>query len=207
MSPCDLYEQRLVHHWASLLPPFLRWQRASVTLHLLLTGLRVTRVVPCGVGSHYPVWAIGWGYTWADNSGAKAFRRVSDHWTRQLNAWGGCPKRHEIMHLLIRCGLYRLLTLNNLHEWGQFPQHLWLVWAVQRTPKKMPITCVEILWTEPWRFLPSLCVLQLFKGKFFVCQGEDTRNITNKSDCTEASYKWVRHKYNFDNLGQVLIER
>jgi len=36
-----------------------------------------------------------------------------------------------------------------------------------------------------------------------VCQGEDTRNITNKSDCAEASYRWVRHKYNFDNLGQV----
>ncbi|XP_064323008.1 voltage-dependent T-type calcium channel subunit alpha-1G isoform X2 [Phalacrocorax carbo] len=47
--------------------------------------------------------------------------------------------------------------------------------------------------------------VQLFKGKFFVCQGEDTRNITNKSDCTEASYKWVRHKYNFDNLGQALM--
>ncbi|XP_039937290.1 voltage-dependent T-type calcium channel subunit alpha-1G isoform X16 [Hirundo rustica] len=47
--------------------------------------------------------------------------------------------------------------------------------------------------------------VQLFKGKFFICQGEDTRNITNKSDCTEASYKWVRHKYNFDNLGQALM--
>ncbi|XP_019398025.1 PREDICTED: voltage-dependent T-type calcium channel subunit alpha-1G [Crocodylus porosus] len=47
--------------------------------------------------------------------------------------------------------------------------------------------------------------VQLFKGKFFVCQGEDTRNITNKSDCAEASYKWVRHKYNFDNLGQALM--
>uniref|UniRef100_A0A9J8CPI7 Voltage-dependent T-type calcium channel subunit alpha n=1 Tax=Cyprinus carpio carpio TaxID=630221 RepID=A0A9J8CPI7_CYPCA len=47
--------------------------------------------------------------------------------------------------------------------------------------------------------------VQLFKGKFFVCQGEDTRNITNKSDCLQASYKWVRHKYNFDNLGQALM--
>ncbi|XP_077020881.1 voltage-dependent T-type calcium channel subunit alpha-1G isoform X2 [Tamandua tetradactyla] len=47
--------------------------------------------------------------------------------------------------------------------------------------------------------------VQLFKGKFFVCQGEDTRNITNKSDCTKASYRWVRHKYNFDNLGQALM--
>ncbi|XP_048026079.1 voltage-dependent T-type calcium channel subunit alpha-1G isoform X10 [Megalobrama amblycephala] len=47
--------------------------------------------------------------------------------------------------------------------------------------------------------------VQLFKGKFFVCQGEDTRNITNKSDCINANYKWIRHKYNFDNLGQALM--
>ncbi|XP_056111696.1 voltage-dependent T-type calcium channel subunit alpha-1G isoform X7 [Rhinichthys klamathensis goyatoka] len=47
--------------------------------------------------------------------------------------------------------------------------------------------------------------VQLFKGKFFVCQGEDTRNITNRSDCNLAQYKWVRHKYNFDNLGQALM--
>ncbi|XP_041670757.1 voltage-dependent T-type calcium channel subunit alpha-1G isoform X4 [Cheilinus undulatus] len=47
--------------------------------------------------------------------------------------------------------------------------------------------------------------VQLFKGKFFVCQGEDVRNITNKSDCLQANHKWVRHKYNFDNLGQALM--
>uniref|UniRef100_A0A3P8QKD3 Voltage-dependent T-type calcium channel subunit alpha n=1 Tax=Astatotilapia calliptera TaxID=8154 RepID=A0A3P8QKD3_ASTCA len=47
--------------------------------------------------------------------------------------------------------------------------------------------------------------VQLFKGKFFICQGEDVRNITNKSDCLQASNKWVRHKYNFDNLGQALM--
>ncbi|KAL2077946.1 hypothetical protein ACEWY4_025631 [Coilia grayii] len=47
--------------------------------------------------------------------------------------------------------------------------------------------------------------VQLFKGKFFVCHGEDTRNITNRSDCLLADYKWVRHKYNFDNLGQALM--
>ncbi|XP_035260955.1 voltage-dependent T-type calcium channel subunit alpha-1G isoform X6 [Anguilla anguilla] len=47
--------------------------------------------------------------------------------------------------------------------------------------------------------------VQLFKGKFFVCQGEDTRNITNRSDCILANYKWIRHKYNFDNLGQALM--
>lgn len=44
---------------------------------------------------------------------------------------------------------------------------------------------------------------QLFKGKFHHCEGFDTRNITNRSECLLAKYKWVRRKYNFDNLGQV----
>ncbi|XP_064816649.1 voltage-dependent T-type calcium channel subunit alpha-1I-like, partial [Oncorhynchus masou masou] len=45
----------------------------------------------------------------------------------------------------------------------------------------------------------------LFKGKFFYCFGPDVKNITNKSDCLQANYKWVHHKYNFDNLGQALM--
>ena len=44
---------------------------------------------------------------------------------------------------------------------------------------------------------------KLFKGKFYYCLGLDVRNITNKSDCQLANYRWVHHKYNFDNLGQV----
>uniref|UniRef100_A0A8C9T5T0 Calcium voltage-gated channel subunit alpha1 I n=1 Tax=Scleropages formosus TaxID=113540 RepID=A0A8C9T5T0_SCLFO len=47
--------------------------------------------------------------------------------------------------------------------------------------------------------------VQLFKGKFFYCLGPDVKNITNKSDCLLANYKWVHHKYNFDNLGQALM--
>ncbi|XP_067258807.1 voltage-dependent T-type calcium channel subunit alpha-1H isoform X2 [Chanodichthys erythropterus] len=47
--------------------------------------------------------------------------------------------------------------------------------------------------------------VQLFKGKFYHCEGFDTRNITNKSECLHANYKWVRRKYNFDNLGQALM--
>ena len=35
----------------------------------------------------------------------------------------------------------------------------------------------------------------------------DTRNITNRSDCVAANYRWVHHKYNFDNLGQVSLSR
>jgi len=48
-------------------------------------------------------------------------------------------------------------------------------------------------------------LLQLFKGKFYHCLGVDIRNITNRSDCVAANYKWVHHKYNFDNLGQVSV--
>lgn len=47
-----------------------------------------------------------------------------------------------------------------------------------------------------------LCV-QLFKGKFYYCDGLDVSNITNKTQCLEAGYRWNRRKYNFDNLGQV----
>uniref|UniRef100_A0A8C4SX58 Calcium voltage-gated channel subunit alpha1 Ia n=1 Tax=Erpetoichthys calabaricus TaxID=27687 RepID=A0A8C4SX58_ERPCA len=47
--------------------------------------------------------------------------------------------------------------------------------------------------------------VQLFKGKFFYCLGPDVKNITNRSDCLAARYKWVHHKYNFDNLGQALM--
>ncbi|XP_023273227.1 voltage-dependent T-type calcium channel subunit alpha-1H-like [Seriola lalandi dorsalis] len=47
--------------------------------------------------------------------------------------------------------------------------------------------------------------VQLFKGKFFYCDGLDVTNITNKSQCLEAGYRWDRRKYNFDNLGQALM--
>ncbi|XP_067298242.1 voltage-dependent T-type calcium channel subunit alpha-1H [Pseudorasbora parva] len=47
--------------------------------------------------------------------------------------------------------------------------------------------------------------VQLFKGKFHHCEGFDTRNITNRSECLQANYRWVRRKYNFDNLGQALM--
>uniref|UniRef100_A0A7N8WR05 Voltage-dependent T-type calcium channel subunit alpha-1G-like n=1 Tax=Mastacembelus armatus TaxID=205130 RepID=A0A7N8WR05_9TELE len=47
--------------------------------------------------------------------------------------------------------------------------------------------------------------VQLFKGKFFYCDGLDVSNITNKTQCLEAGYRWVRRKYNFDNLGQALM--
>ncbi|OXB81907.1 UNVERIFIED_CONTAM: hypothetical protein H355_015104 [Colinus virginianus] len=47
--------------------------------------------------------------------------------------------------------------------------------------------------------------VQLFKGKFYYCDGPDVKNITTKTDCINAHYRWVRRKYNFDNLGQALM--
>ncbi|KAL6102505.1 cacna1h [Pungitius sinensis] len=47
--------------------------------------------------------------------------------------------------------------------------------------------------------------VQLFKGKFYHCEGLDMKNITNKSDCLQANYRWIRRKYNFDNLIQALM--
>ncbi|XP_006873912.1 PREDICTED: voltage-dependent T-type calcium channel subunit alpha-1H [Chrysochloris asiatica] len=47
--------------------------------------------------------------------------------------------------------------------------------------------------------------VQLFKGKFYYCEGTDTRNISTKAECQAAHYRWVRRKYNFDNLGQALM--
>ncbi|KAG8013467.1 Voltage-dependent T-type calcium channel subunit alpha-1H [Nibea albiflora] len=47
--------------------------------------------------------------------------------------------------------------------------------------------------------------VQLFKGKFFYCVGQDTRNVTSKSDCLSANYQWVRKTYHFDNLPQALL--
>ncbi|KAG8506345.1 Voltage-dependent T-type calcium channel subunit alpha-1H, partial [Galemys pyrenaicus] len=47
--------------------------------------------------------------------------------------------------------------------------------------------------------------VQLFKGKFYYCDGADTRNVSTKAECLAAHYRWVRRKYNFDNLGQALM--
>ncbi|XP_060945759.1 voltage-dependent T-type calcium channel subunit alpha-1H [Limanda limanda] len=47
--------------------------------------------------------------------------------------------------------------------------------------------------------------VQLFKGKFYICEGLDTKNVTNKSDCVPPNLRWIRRKYNFDNLVQALM--
>ncbi|XP_077426532.1 voltage-dependent T-type calcium channel subunit alpha-1H-like isoform X3 [Vanacampus margaritifer] len=47
--------------------------------------------------------------------------------------------------------------------------------------------------------------VQLFKGKFFHCEGYNVTSIANKTQCLDAGHRWLRRKYNFDNLGQALM--
>ncbi|CAK9290832.1 unnamed protein product [Gordionus sp. m RMFG-2023] len=48
--------------------------------------------------------------------------------------------------------------------------------------------------------------VQLFKGTFYHCEGDDTDSVKNKSDCLrDSKNKWKNAKYNFDNLGQALM--
>ncbi|KAL3320304.1 hypothetical protein Ciccas_001019 [Cichlidogyrus casuarinus] len=48
--------------------------------------------------------------------------------------------------------------------------------------------------------------VQLFKGKFYYCEGPKLENVTNKTDCEKyEENKWVNQNYNFDHLGHALI--
>ncbi|CAK6982852.1 voltage-dependent T-type calcium channel subunit alpha-1H-like [Scomber scombrus] len=51
----------------------------------------------------------------------------------------------------------------------------------------------------------SVVFVSLFKGKFYYCDGHDTRAITNMTDCLSANYRWEKKTYNFDNLPQALM--
>ncbi|UJR33723.1 hypothetical protein I4U23_021150 [Adineta vaga] len=48
--------------------------------------------------------------------------------------------------------------------------------------------------------------VQLFKGKFYYCEGQFFRNITTRQQCEDTSdHRWKNQQYNFDNLGQALL--
>ncbi|KAK3869263.1 hypothetical protein Pcinc_024357 [Petrolisthes cinctipes] len=48
--------------------------------------------------------------------------------------------------------------------------------------------------------------VQLFKGSFFYCDGQDLRGVVTKEDCESIpGNRWVNRKYNFDDLGQALM--
>jgi voltage-dependent calcium channel T type alpha-1G len=48
--------------------------------------------------------------------------------------------------------------------------------------------------------------VQLFKGKFYKCEGQDLKNVKTKEDClANTNNQWVNSQYNFDNLGQALM--
>ncbi|KAL9871929.1 ca[2+]-channel protein alpha[[1]] subunit T isoform 1-T4 [Glossina fuscipes fuscipes] len=48
--------------------------------------------------------------------------------------------------------------------------------------------------------------VQLFKGTFFYCEGENIKHVHNKTDCLSIpGNAWVNRKYNFDDLGKALM--
>ncbi|XP_073835164.1 ca[2+]-channel protein alpha[[1]] subunit T isoform X6 [Musca autumnalis] len=48
--------------------------------------------------------------------------------------------------------------------------------------------------------------VQLFKGTFYYCEGENIKNVSNKTECLSIpGNAWVNRKYNFDDLGKALM--
>ncbi|KAK9701208.1 Ion transport protein [Popillia japonica] len=47
--------------------------------------------------------------------------------------------------------------------------------------------------------------VQLFKGAFHYCKGENTKGVKNRTECEIRGNKWDNQKYNFDDLGQALM--
>ncbi|XP_026034808.1 voltage-dependent T-type calcium channel subunit alpha-1H-like isoform X2 [Astatotilapia calliptera] len=99
--------------------------------------------------------------------------------------------------------VFRLLrTLRTLRMIKQTPKLKLAVKALIASAK--PIGNIVLICCVLFFFFGILGV-QLFKGKFFYCEGENTSNITNKAECLSANYTWVRKEYNFDNFPQALI--
>lgn len=48
--------------------------------------------------------------------------------------------------------------------------------------------------------------VQLFKGTFFYCEGDDIKDVKTKADClANPENDWINRKYNFDDLGKALM--
>ncbi|KAL1497716.1 hypothetical protein ABEB36_008627 [Hypothenemus hampei] len=47
--------------------------------------------------------------------------------------------------------------------------------------------------------------VQLFKGTFYHCIGENLTAVVDKNDCFARGYEWKNEKYNFDDLVQALM--
>ncbi|XP_035773976.1 voltage-dependent T-type calcium channel subunit alpha-1G-like isoform X5 [Anopheles albimanus] len=48
--------------------------------------------------------------------------------------------------------------------------------------------------------------VQLFKGTFYYCEGENIKGVRNKSECLSIEGNvWINRKYNFDDLGKALM--
>ncbi|XP_074524806.1 voltage-dependent T-type calcium channel subunit alpha-1H-like [Halichoeres trimaculatus] len=99
--------------------------------------------------------------------------------------------------------VFRVLRmLRSLRLIKRAPRLKLAVEALQASIK--PISSV-VLMCAAWLLFYATLGVQLFKGKFFHCLGQDITNITTKSDCLTAGYKWVRKPFNFDNTPQAML--
>ncbi|KAM8869009.1 voltage-dependent T-type calcium channel subunit alpha-1I-like [Spinachia spinachia] len=73
-----------------------------------------------------------------------------------------------------------------------------LITAVKPVGNILLVCCAFI-------FFYAILGLQLFKGKFYTCIGEYIDDITNKTDCLSANYRWEQKDFNFDSLPQALM--
>jgi voltage-dependent calcium channel T type alpha-1G len=54
--------------------------------------------------------------------------------------------------------------------------------------------------------LYTVFLSQLFKGTFYFCEGENIKDVKNKTDClSKQGNVWINRKYNFDDLGKALM--
>lgn len=68
----------------------------------------------------------------------------------------------------------------------------------------MPQSIYSSLWDISIYYI-FFILLQLFRGTFYHCEGENLRNVTNRTQCLEHGYEWKNWKYNFDDLGNALM--
>ncbi|KAM9715716.1 voltage-dependent T-type calcium channel subunit alpha-1I-like [Menidia menidia] len=145
------------------------------------------------------------GFVYGENSYCKSFWNILDgflvisslgHVLFKLVA-SGETRMFSLMKVL------RLLrALRPLRVIKRVPKLKLAVEALVSSVKPMAniilISCVFL-------FFFGIVGVQLFKGQFFHCVGEDLSMIVNKSDCLAANYQWVQNTFNFDNLLQALL--
>ncbi|XP_034549483.1 voltage-dependent T-type calcium channel subunit alpha-1H-like isoform X2 [Notolabrus celidotus] len=99
--------------------------------------------------------------------------------------------------------VFRLLrTLHPLRMLKRAPKLRLAVEALITAIK--PMGNIVLICSMMFFFFGALGV-QLLKGGFHHCVGQDIKHITTKSECLAADYRWTRKTFNFDNMPQAML--